>query len=137
VWIAFFRLPYSQRPLEKKHPLLYRTKSMDMREQKVYRDMLGNTLHLNRGGYLMKLCGYETVSFGVIVTLTVIILWMPFAPWQQKALFYWLRTAYGLFSLPFVVFKIPLLANVLLHTQRMGYNRYGETVTIAKLKDDD
>lgn len=136
VWIAFFRLPYSQRPAEEKHPLLYRTKSMDRREQRVYRDVFGNTLHLNRGGYLMKFCSYETVSFVLIVALTCLILWMPFEPWQQKSLFYWLRTAYGLFSLPFIVFKIPVLANVLLHTRRMGYNRRGETVAVVKQKEE-
>jgi hypothetical protein len=136
VWIAFFRLPYTVRPTDDKHPLLYRTKSMDRKERKVYRDVFGNTLHLNRGGYLIKLCGYETVSFGIIVALACFILWMPFESWQQKALLYWLRTAYGLFSLPFVLFKIPLLANVLLHTHRMGYNVHGETVRVVKIKDD-
>ncbi|TMW62940.1 hypothetical protein Poli38472_005558 [Pythium oligandrum] len=132
VWIAFFRLPYTVRPAEEKHPLLYRTSSMERREQRVFRDIFGNQLHLNRGGYLMKLCGYETVSFGIVVSLAAVILWFPFEPWQRKALFYWLRTAYGLFSLPFVIFKIPVLANVLMHTRRMGYNQYGDTVKIKK-----
>ncbi|TYZ60782.1 hypothetical protein PybrP1_006415 [[Pythium] brassicae (nom. inval.)] len=142
VWAAFFRLPYTDRPTEPRHPLTYRLASASSvatassasssadsgKARRVYRDAFGHVLHLDRGGYLMKFCGYETASFTVIVALVGVVLWLPFAPWQRKALFYWVRTAYGLFSLPFVAFKIPLLANVLLHTRRMGYNERGETV---------
>ncbi|KAF1334310.1 hypothetical protein FI667_g2175, partial [Globisporangium splendens] len=102
------------------------------RERKVYHDVFGNELHLDRGGYLMKFCGYETISFAIIVVLVCIVLYLPFETWQRKALLYWIRTAYGLFSLPFVAFKIPLLANVLMHTRRMGYNERGETVRMTK-----
>ncbi|GLD95299.1 hypothetical protein PINS_up003943 [Pythium insidiosum] len=136
VWAAFFRLPYTERPSERRHPLLYRTSSMERREKRVYRDIFGNRLHLNRGGYLMKLSGYETISFALILAATCVILWVPFDPWQRKALFYWLRTAYGLCSFPFIMFKVPLLANVLMHTRRMGYNEYGDTVRVVKPRQD-
>ncbi|KAE9028629.1 hypothetical protein PR003_g5716 [Phytophthora rubi] len=129
VWAAFFRLPYTVRPQE-----LFRTKSMDLRKRRVYHDAFGNEVHLNRGGYLMKFCGYETVSFTVIIALAGLALWLPFESWQRQALFYWIRTAYGLFSFPFLVFKIPVLANVLMHTRQMGYNEQGETVRFAVKK---
>ncbi|KAJ8516143.1 hypothetical protein ON010_g18480 [Phytophthora cinnamomi] len=129
VWAAFFRLPYTVRPQE-----LYRTKSMELREQRVFHDAFGNEVHLNRGGYLMKFCGYETVSFLVIMSLASLVQWLPFESWQRQALFYWIRTAYGLFSFPFLVFKIPVLANVLMHTRQMGYNEQGETVRFAVKK---
>uniref|UniRef100_K3WUT2 Uncharacterized protein n=1 Tax=Globisporangium ultimum (strain ATCC 200006 / CBS 805.95 / DAOM BR144) TaxID=431595 RepID=K3WUT2_GLOUD len=135
VWTAFFRLPYTDRPQEPRHPLVYRKSSASMnkgRERKVYHDVFGNELHLDRGGYLMKFCGYETISFAIIVVLVCIVLYLPFETWQRKALLYWIRTAYGLFSLPFVAFKIPILANVLMHTRRMGYNNRGETVRMTK-----
>lgn len=153
VWAAFFRLPYTDRPAEPRHPLTYRLASASTlsstvsssslsasaadsnQSRRVYHDAFGNVLHLDRGGYLMKFCGYETASFAVIVALVIAVLWLPFAPWQRKALFYWIRTAYGLFSLPFVAFKIPLLANVLLHTRRMGYNERGETVRAVVVAD--
>ncbi|RLN82915.1 hypothetical protein BBJ28_00000884 [Nothophytophthora sp. Chile5] len=134
VWTAFFRLPYTERPQEA--TLLDRTRSMESRVQRIYHDAFGNELHLNRGGYLMKLCGYETVSFAIIIALAGLVLWLPFEPWQRKALFYWLRTTYGLFSFPFLVFKIPVLANVLMHTRQMGYNEQGETVKIVKKRRD-
>ncbi|KAG7390967.1 hypothetical protein PHYPSEUDO_006102 [Phytophthora pseudosyringae] len=125
VWAAFFRLPYTVQPQE---AVLYRTKSMEFRERGVFHDAFGNEVHLNRGGYLMKFCGYETVSFIIIMALAGLVLWLPFEPWQRQALFYWIRTAYGLFSFPFLVFKIPVLANVLMHTRQMGYNEEGDTV---------
>ncbi|GMF40914.1 unnamed protein product [Phytophthora fragariaefolia] len=129
VWAAFFRLPYTERPQE-----LYRTKSMELRERRVFHDAFGNEVHLNRGGYLMKFCGYETVSFTIIMALAGLVLWLPFESWQRQALFYWVRTAYGLFSFPFLVFKIPVLANVLMHTRQMGYNEHGETVRFVAKK---
>jgi hypothetical protein len=131
VWTAFFRLPYTDRPQE---TTLYRTKSMELRERGVFHDAFGNQVHLNRGGYLMKFCGYETVSFIVIMALACLVLWLPFESWQRQALFYWIRTAYGLFSFPFLVFKIPVLANVLMHTRQMGYNEQGETVRFVVMK---
>ncbi|POM73398.1 Hypothetical protein PHPALM_9760 [Phytophthora palmivora] len=129
VWAAFFRLPYTERPQE---TTLYRTKSMELRERGVFHDAFGNEVHLNRGGYLMKFCGYETVSFIVIMALAGLVLWLPFESWQRQTLFYWIRTAYGLFSFPFLVFKIPVLANVLMHTRQMGYNEQGDTVRFVK-----
>ncbi|KAF4321439.1 hypothetical protein G195_005345 [Phytophthora kernoviae 00238/432] len=129
VWAAFFRLPYTERPRE---TALYRTKSMEQRERGVYHDAFGNEVHLTRGGYLMKFCGYETVSFILIMVLAGLVMWLPFESWQRQALFYWIRTAYGLVSFPFLIFKIPVLANVLMHTRQMGYNEQGETVRSVK-----
>ncbi|KAG3121732.1 hypothetical protein PI124_g987 [Phytophthora idaei] len=131
VWAAFFRLPYTVRPQE---AALYRTKSMEMRKRRVFHDAFGNEVHLNRGGYLMKFCGYETVSFIIIMALAGLVLWLPFESWQRQTLFYWIRTAYGLFSFPFLVFKIPVLANVLMHTRQMGYNEQGDTVRFVVKK---
>ncbi len=36
-------------------------------------------------------------------------------------------------ALPFVVFKIPGLSNLLMHTSRTGYNRRGRTVPVIKM----
>ncbi|OWZ21787.1 hypothetical protein PHMEG_0003618 [Phytophthora megakarya] len=129
VWAAFFRLPYTECPQE---TTLFRTKSMELRERGVFHDAFGNEVHLNRGGYLMKFCGYETVSFIVIMAFAGLVLWLPFESWQRQALFYWIRTAYGLFSFPFLIFKIPVLANVLMHTRQMGYDEQGDTVRFVK-----
>ncbi|KAG7397056.1 hypothetical protein PHYBOEH_001334 [Phytophthora boehmeriae] len=133
VWAAFFRLPYTERPQE---TALYRTKSMERRERGVFHDAFGNEVHLTRGGYLMKLCGYETVSFILIMALASLVMWLPFESWQRQALFYWIRTAYGLVSFPFLIFKIPVLANVLMHTRQMGYNEQGETVRFVKKQSE-
>ncbi len=132
VWTAFFRLPYTIRPAHLSNQSLVYHPARTHKNHKVFHDLFGNELHFNRGGYLMKFCGYETFLFCGIVGLACGILYYPFEPWQRKALFYWIRSAYGLFSLPFVAFKIPVLANILMHTNRMGYNEDGETVQIRK-----
>lgn len=76
----------------------------------------------------MKFCGYETICLAIISLLSCVILWYPFANWQRRALFYWLRTTYGVMSFPFLIFKVPVLTTILLHTKRMGYNEHGDTV---------
>ncbi|KAI9913973.1 hypothetical protein PsorP6_005535 [Peronosclerospora sorghi] len=128
VWAAFFRLPYTERPQEQTR---FRSQSIDEREHGVFHDAFGNAVHLDRGGYLMKCCGYETVSLVVIVALAALVLWLPFELWQRQALFYWIRTTYGLLSFPFLIFKVPVIATVLMHTRQMGYNEQGQTVPFA------
>ena len=43
------------------------------------------------------------------------------------ALLYWLRAAYGVLALPFVIFKVPVMGNVLSHTRGVGYDPEGRT----------
>ncbi|KAL7694659.1 hypothetical protein Plhal304r1_c001g0002521 [Plasmopara halstedii] len=135
VWAAFFRLPYTARPQEA--AVLYRTKSSEIRDKEVLHDAFGNEVHLDRGGYLIKFCGYETVTFVITMAVASLVFWLPFESWQRKQLFYWIRTAYGLLSFPFLVFKVPVLANVLMHTRQMGYNEQGDTVQFAVKKQHE
>lgn len=50
--------------------------------------------------------------------------------WLFKQDVFWLKTIYGLASLPFVVFLIPVVSNVLLHVRPTGYNRAGVCVPL-------
>ena len=43
------------------------------------------------------------------------------------ALLYWLRAAYGVLALPFVIFKVPVVGTVLSHTRGVGYDPEGRT----------
>jgi len=133
VWAAFFRLPYTKRPNEGHH-LAHQQQSLSPR--KIYKDMFGNQIFMDRGGYLMKLWGYETISFCIILLLALIVVFSPLDDWQREALLFWVRTLYGLLSFPYIPFKVPLLANILLHTRRMGYDEDGKTVRVIKPKRD-
>ena len=48
--------------------------------------------------------------------------------WQFRATLWWCKTAYGLLSLPFVVFLLPGLGSALTHVKATGYNRNGRCV---------
>jgi hypothetical protein len=50
--------------------------------------------------------------------------------WLFKQDLFFLKTAYGLLSFPFLVFLVPLLSQLLLHTRATGYNRAGECVPV-------
>ncbi|EQC32869.1 hypothetical protein SDRG_09401 [Saprolegnia diclina VS20] len=128
VWVAFFYLPYTERPstatvLSPKHATAPKT---------TYQDMFGNVLHMDRGGYLMKLCGYETIAFCFTMGLALAAQSLLDMTWQRQNIMFWIRTLYGLLSLPYLPFKIPLVENVLLHTCRMGYDARGRTVRMVK-----
>ncbi|ETV68580.1 hypothetical protein, variant [Aphanomyces astaci] len=51
VWVAFFYLPYTDRPASPASPRAASSASS------TYQDMFGHILHMDRGGYLMKLWG--------------------------------------------------------------------------------
>ncbi|OQR96128.1 hypothetical protein ACHHYP_16938 [Achlya hypogyna] len=127
VWVAFFYLPYTERPtaatvLSPRHEAPARA----------FQDMFGNVLHMDRGGYLMKLCGYETITFCITMALALAVQTSLEHTWQRQTLMFWIRTLYGLLSLPYLPFKVPLVENVLLHTCRMGYDARGRTVRMVK-----
>ncbi|RHY29726.1 hypothetical protein DYB32_004896 [Aphanomyces invadans] len=126
VWIAFFYLPYTERPVSTA-PLSPRG-SLSSRHAATYQDMFGNVLHIDRGGYLMKLCGYETITFCITMALALAVNVVVVPTWERQMLMFWIRTLYGLLSFPFLPFKIPVLENVLMHTVRMGYDSHGRTV---------
>ena len=47
---------------------------------------------------------------------------------KLRASYYWIQTIYGLLSFPFVIFKLPVAAAVLMHCKPTGYNLQGKTV---------
>jgi hypothetical protein len=178
VWVAFFYLPYTERPFQAcvnldtapptstdthsnfhananahipmshhrphvaqeetaptpitndaTNPLFY-----PRQRPAIYQDVFGNVLHMDRGGYLMKLCGYETITLCIIMGLAMVVHYGFHLTWQRQMLLFWIRTLYGLLSFPFLPFKMPLLENVLLHTCRMGYDPRGRTVRMIPVK---
>ncbi len=101
------------------------------RQRRVYKDVFGNIVNMNRGGHLMNLCGYETLSICLVIVLATLVLASSYDEWQKRAMLYWIRTLYGFLSIPFLPFKIPLVATLLMHTEKMGYDKSGRTVISA------
>jgi len=96
-----------------------------------------------RGGRLGQLLRYDVKSFlfsllalGVLAVWTIsldgednsnVINWLLHSP-QFKENFFWCKVLYGLLSLPFFPFMIPLFLQVLTHCEYTGYNEQGACV---------
>ena len=50
--------------------------------------------------------------------------------WYLRSNLYWIRCLYGLLSLPFLVFRLPLMMSVLTKAKETGYTRNGKCVRI-------
>lgn len=70
----------------------------------------------------------------IVALFAIVILAVCIGPadWRLHALLYWVRTLYGLCSLPFAVFKFPVLCTLLTHATRTGYDRAGRTLPVYR-----
>ena len=92
-------------------------------------------LSFERGGLLVKTFWYDSMLLGLSVSVAcVAIAWQHNSVaaartelWKTAAILYWLRAIYGILSLPFVFFKLPLLGTALTRTQGVGYDQFGAT----------
>jgi hypothetical protein len=96
------------------------------------------------GGKLMLTFWYETVCVLLSIVLTTIVLYYfqyhqgegsaepRMKRWQAASLLYWVQCLYGMLSFPFVLFKIPIIRQVLTHTSPVGYDQLGFTVLQKK-----
>ena len=48
--------------------------------------------------------------------------------WQLRATLFWLKALFGLLSMPFLVFKIPVLSTLLMQVRPTGYDKKGRVV---------
>lgn len=80
------------------------------------------------GGPLRRMFLYVSGLF-VVTVLLGMVAWLTMdVHWQRLSTLYFVRVAYGLFSFPFIAFKIPLLSSILIPVQRTGYDERGATV---------
>jgi hypothetical protein len=67
-------------------------------------------------------------GLAALVMLAALIACVLFRGEQRSATLFWIRTAHGLFSAPYLLFKLPLLDTLLTHARKTGYDRHGHTV---------
>lgn len=111
------------------------TNRQQLRSFRTYLERLGTQRERGRLLYMLK---YDLCVFCFLSTLflasTLRRVWMfwdiPLSAWewQIRADMYWLKTLYGLLSAPFVVFVLPVFAQVLLHLRPTGYTPDGRCV---------
>jgi len=142
-WSAFTLLPWSKkkgiRELKPGSPPRHFLNPHDPSEAAISRsNCCGCKVYDRMGGYLRKLVFYDLFCFALVTGLGVwAVLSRPYRPsggnfteyeWQFRADMFWLKTFYGLISLPFALFIIPLLSSILLHVRPTAYNRAGQCV---------
>lgn len=112
-WVAFALLPCS----EKKG--ISQLKGLDF-------ETTGSVK--TRGGYIIYLLWYDLfwflVSAGALVYVIYLRRWV-YDDWPVKHAFFAIQMVYGLLTMPFFLFTLPLLRNALTHTAPTGYDEYG------------
>jgi hypothetical protein len=71
---------------------------------------------------------WDTATIGAVLSLALLAFASGQRGWRFKATLYWLRTLYGLLSLPFVLFKLPLMGSLLTPSRATGYDPAGFVV---------
>jgi hypothetical protein len=101
-----------------------------------------NENHNAKQRVLKKLFVYDVIIFLLLLSLAIISLFIrkynvlnsaDFSTWewQFRADLFWLKTAYGLLSFPFLALIFPLINRIIMHLKATGYNCAGECVPMA------
>ena len=94
------------------------------------------------GGVLMRLGHYDLALSVIALSLAVLAASCFFARdgrGDTRSLgltLYWIRTAHGLLSFPYLLFKLPLAHSLLTHARPTGYDRNGYTMPHARHRRD-
>jgi hypothetical protein len=129
VWLSFFFLPYSRRYRDPKTKRFRENQRYNFVQKTI--DWFGNEIDMSRGGHLKHAVTYETVV--VSVTFLVVVTLILFSDggkggWEVRGTLYWIRCMYGLSSLPYFLFRLPVLSSLLTHARPTGYNQAGNVV---------
>lgn len=115
-WVAFYMLRFSK---EKGRPGLKHDHQH---------------LHMHiKGGRLRPLLVYDLCTFalcGVCVVVAGLTYHRHDEEWRIFSDLFWAQMFYGLLSLPFLPFALPLLRTVLTHARATGYDREGRCLPI-------
>ncbi len=90
----------------------------------------------DRGGYLAATNVYFLWTSGITLLLGAAALvqyWASTAPpleatWRLQSSLYWIRALFGVSAMPYMLFRVPLLMQLLVCAQRTAYDQQGNTV---------
>ena len=136
VWTAFAFLPFSER---KGAARFKRVRDSD---DDTVPSCCGLRRHPGRGAHLLKWLLYDLFVFLASGALLVLALVTERSDVDENGLdseshetrqtYYWMRVTYGLLSVPWIFFKVPLAFTLTTHAKPTGYTRAGRTVALAK-----
>jgi len=138
VWYTFMLLPYS----EKKGGLLIKPLKGEKMPTRTISGCCGIKRYPRRGGRLAFWLIYDTIIFIIVLALIALSTFLRNKQLQAgiysanalKTDLFWAKTLYGLFSFPFLIFLVPLLATLLTHAKTTGYAPSGKCVPLLSAK---
>ncbi len=135
IWACFFIIKSTESCKKVENPIdKYMLEDAEKHEIKL-KEKFGERIP---GGRLIYLFWWDTFTIALLLLLAIVSYFILHQErWQLETTLYWLRTVYGLLSLPFVVFKLPIIRNILIPIKATGYNRDGETVLCVKKQITD
>lgn len=133
LWWAGLQLRYTV----KKGQLKIKLTQEEQREWEAARetDCCGNEYHASTGQRVRSWVVYDLVVFVLCAGVVAFAAFREYhvhedleEDWKALAVMYWMRTVYGLMSLPWVLLRLPGIFTVYTHAAPTGYNQNGMVV---------
>jgi len=111
-------------------------------ERKLAESVEASALSERAGGVMSSFVFWDVFTFSIVAAYIVrLIIIAPDYYWEHEDIWrirlplYFSKEVLGLFSLPFLVFQVPVVKDALTHTKKTGYDRAGNCV--AKLSKSE
>eukprot|EP00438_Fugacium_kawagutii_P023674 Skav229466 [mRNA] locus=scaffold2591:78436:79209:- [translate_table: standard] len=138
VWIAFLNLPFAQEHRQQKRLKLQTVKDGKGSPVSEPAESQSQRLKIDRGGRMSSLLNYDVACFAfsllVLLVLSIGNLMVRNEDHQVTVYrhvtedIFWCKVLYSLLSMPFALFTIQPLQQVLTHAAPTGFNDFGECV---------
>jgi len=136
VWAAFLLLPCSREKGRATPETLARS-AEELEEIQGASECCGTKMYKGRGGRLRRFLVLDLVVFCVCAALVLARYFITGTDTPRGALrfaetLYWAKALYGLVSLPFMFFLIPVVGNLFVHALPTAYTKQGRCVPILE-----
>eukprot|EP00475_Leptophrys_vorax_P033852 TRINITY_DN5387_c0_g1_i1.p1 TRINITY_DN5387_c0_g1~~TRINITY_DN5387_c0_g1_i1.p1 ORF type:complete len:677 (-),score=189.38 TRINITY_DN5387_c0_g1_i1:40-1848(-) len=141
VWIAIFSLRFTEKHGKLKFKIQQQQQTSSNASATTIDEELGQvnccgcTEYASRGGRLRSLLRLDIYGFLLSCVFFVGLCMLNGGfqatldqPWRLQSNIYWARVMYGLLSVPFFVFIIPGVSDLLMHHDQTGFNQTGKCV---------
>jgi len=134
VWIAFLNLPFAQEHRQQKRLKL---QSGPQISEPTPAEANSQRLRIDRGGRMSSLLNYDVACFAFSLLVLVVLSGGNFLLRKEDSVsayrhflenIFWCKVLYSLLSMPFALFTIQPLQQVLTHAAPTGFNDFGECV---------
>eukprot|EP00437_Effrenium_voratum_P027054 CAMPEP_0181413868 /NCGR_PEP_ID=MMETSP1110-20121109/9202_1 /TAXON_ID=174948 /ORGANISM="Symbiodinium sp., Strain CCMP421" /LENGTH=486 /DNA_ID=CAMNT_0023536711 /DNA_START=21 /DNA_END=1478 /DNA_ORIENTATION=+ len=128
VWVAFLALPFAQEHRQQKRESTRRNNAAESCEspKRKFGGRLANLLRYDVGCFMLSLLVLFTLTAGNLENRETEVHASAYRHFQENI--FWCKVLYSLLSMPFSLFTIQPLQQVLTHTAPTGFNEFGACV---------